>query len=197
MVSNSQRAMIIVPFVLDFFFSGRDHYLPTLFFLTDRTLYLLVATKNSAPGGIHDFPASVAAGSGERGICRRFQGGGFWERFTSLIKEGRHSGHGSSCLDIRCVCWGCSVISMWLIRVQKLEASSSSYLHLLNSCLLSTCYISSIRLRVHIHYSYRVLHPPGLLFVIEITGINTLKYKTYFIEDIGYWDFHWEMDNMT
>ena len=45
MVSNSQRARIIISFVLDFFFPGRHHllrnqYLVTHVFLTDKSPYL-------------------------------------------------------------------------------------------------------------------------------------------------------------
>lgn len=62
MVSNSQRARIIIPLVFNFFFffSGSQHYLLSqslvpCFFLSDRNPYLSVATKAPAPGGIPAF----------------------------------------------------------------------------------------------------------------------------------------------
>lgn len=61
----------------------------------------------------------------------------------SFIQEVGRNGPGSSCLDLRRVVWGCDAISTWLIRVQRSEGRSISYLHLFNNYFLSTCYISS------------------------------------------------------
>lgn len=135
----------------------------------------------------------MAAGSGERRVSRRCQGNGFWGRFMSLIQEDGCNGPGSFCLDLRRVVWGCDGISTWLIRVQRSEARSISYLHLFNNYFLSTCYISSSVHKTQTQAPYSFLlsgmaSPRAPVCTRNYWG-KYIKIENilYFIEDTGYW----------
>lgn len=142
MVSNSQRAMIIVSFVVGFcfFWSGRHHCLSAQFFLTSRTPYLLVSKKDPPQVG-YVIPNHHGSWEWWKKSKQKMSGQWFLGKVYVPYPRGRMQWTGLF-LPWRVV-WGCDGISTWLIRVQGSEARSISYLHLFNNYFMSTCYISS------------------------------------------------------